>query len=138
MTSIGLPPGCSIWQRGTKQPQIPFSELTLYAQHFLRPSKLPCVRGGFDGRFLSNDGGFRLPASCNACPIRGLLPPQRPSRHYPFGGERWSSGGDLSDYDFTGQRLDGFGLLDYNARYYDSYLNGDFPRDMLDDQKHHL
>jgi len=46
-----------------------------------------------------------------------------PTRHYPFGGERWSSGGDLSDFDFTGQRLDGgFGLHDYNARYYDSLI----------------
>jgi len=43
-------------------------------------------------------------------------------RHYPFGGERWSSGGDLSDFDFTGQRLDGFGLHDYNARYYDTLI----------------
>ncbi|MEM7033388.1 MAG: RHS repeat-associated core domain-containing protein [Chloroflexota bacterium] len=37
----------------------------------------------------------------------------------PFGASQWSSGVDQSDYDFTGQRLDSFKLLDYNARFYE-------------------
>ncbi len=44
-------------------------------------------------------------------------------RHYPFGGERWSSGGDVSARGFTDQLDTSFGLLDYNARYYDSILS---------------
>ena len=45
--------------------------------------------------------------------------------YYPYGEERWSaSGGTLAtDYGFTGQRREGFGLMDYNARFYDPYLN---------------
>ena len=44
--------------------------------------------------------------------------------YYPYGEVRWSSGTLPTDYTFTGQRNEAsFGLLDYNARYYDSYLN---------------
>ncbi len=46
--------------------------------------------------------------------------------YYPYGEERWSaSGGTLTtDYAFTGQRKErGIGLYDYNARFYDPYLN---------------
>ncbi len=52
----------------------------------------------------------------------GLGGPFHQVRHYPFGGERWSSGSDLSDFDFTGQRADSFGLLDYRARFYDPLI----------------
>ena len=46
------------------------------------------------------------------------------ARHYPYGAQRWTSGSTPTDIDFTGQRLEaGFGLLDYNARWYDPYLN---------------
>ena len=42
------------------------------------------------------------------------------ARHYPYGAQRWTSGSTPTDIDFTGQRLEAsFGLLDYNARYYD-------------------
>ncbi|MEW5959069.1 MAG: RHS repeat-associated core domain-containing protein [Chloroflexota bacterium] len=46
------------------------------------------------------------------------------TRYLPYGEERWT--GDTSqptDFTFTGQRKDGFGLMDYNARYYSPYLN---------------
>jgi RHS repeat-associated protein len=45
--------------------------------------------------------------------------------YYSYGEEGWSaSGGTLpTDYGFTGQRREDFGLMDYNARYYDLYLN---------------
>ena len=43
-------------------------------------------------------------------------------RYNPYGSKDWSSGLDATDYDFTGQRLDNFGLLDYHARYYDATL----------------
>ena len=44
-------------------------------------------------------------------------------RYLPFGGSRWSSGSDVTDFGFTGQRNEaGFGLHDYNARYYSSSL----------------
>ena len=44
--------------------------------------------------------------------------------YYPYGEERWSSGALATDYQFTGQRNEAsLGLYDYNARYYDPYLN---------------
>jgi len=46
------------------------------------------------------------------------------SRYYPYGQERWTSGALPMDFGFTGERKDsGFGLYDYNARYYSPYLN---------------
>jgi RHS repeat-associated protein len=46
------------------------------------------------------------------------------ARYLPFGEERWVDGEGVTDFTFTGQRNEaGFGLLDYNARYYSSYLN---------------
>jgi RHS repeat-associated protein len=40
--------------------------------------------------------------------------------YLPFGGTRWESGSTPTDFQFTGQRKEaGFGLYDYNARYYD-------------------
>jgi len=43
-------------------------------------------------------------------------------RYYPYGEVRWSEGTFPTDYTFTGQRAEDFGLLDYNARFYDPYL----------------
>jgi RHS repeat-associated protein len=41
-------------------------------------------------------------------------------RYLPFGGTRWESGATPTDFRFTGQRHEsGFGLYDFNARYYD-------------------
>jgi RHS repeat-associated protein len=46
------------------------------------------------------------------------------TRYLPYGEERWITGTLVTDFTFTGQRAErGFGLLDYNARYYDPYLN---------------
>jgi RHS repeat-associated protein len=45
------------------------------------------------------------------------------SRYLPYGQERWTSGPAQTDFTFTGQRNDSFGLSDFNARYYDPYLN---------------
>ncbi|HEX9679788.1 MAG TPA: RHS repeat-associated core domain-containing protein, partial [Candidatus Saccharimonadales bacterium] len=40
-------------------------------------------------------------------------------RYLPYGEERWASGATPTDFTFTGQRNEaGFGLMDYNARYY--------------------
>jgi RHS repeat-associated protein len=40
-------------------------------------------------------------------------------RYLPYGEERWSTGALPTDFGFTGQRQEaGFGLMDYNARYY--------------------
>jgi RHS repeat-associated protein len=44
------------------------------------------------------------------------------ARYYPYGGERWAVGVGVTDFGFTGQRDDSFGLMDYNARYYSSRL----------------
>src|SRR5262249_49350655 len=45
------------------------------------------------------------------------------SRYLPFGEERWSSGAAPTDFGFTSQREEsGFGLVDYNARYYSAGL----------------
>jgi RHS repeat-associated protein len=45
------------------------------------------------------------------------------TRYLPYGEERWITGTLVTDFTFTGQRAErGFGLLDYNARYYDPGL----------------
>jgi len=44
------------------------------------------------------------------------------TRYQPYGQMYWQWGATQTDYGFTGQRLDGFGLMDYNARYYSSTL----------------
>lgn len=45
-------------------------------------------------------------------------------RYLPFGEERGTSGTNISELGFTGQRnKTAFGLIDYNARFYDPYLN---------------
>jgi RHS repeat-associated protein len=44
-------------------------------------------------------------------------------RYLPYGEERWTSGASPTDFTFTGQRNEaGFGLMDYNARYYNPRL----------------
>jgi len=42
--------------------------------------------------------------------------------YYPYGETRWSDGTLPTDYQFTGQRAEGFGLYDYHARYYDGAI----------------
>jgi RHS repeat-associated protein len=45
------------------------------------------------------------------------------TRYLPYGEERWTNEAQPTDFTFTGQRAErGFGLLDYNARYYDPWL----------------
>jgi RHS repeat-associated protein len=39
--------------------------------------------------------------------------------YYPYGEERYRDGTLQTDYQFTGQRREGFGLYDYKARFYD-------------------
>jgi RHS repeat-associated protein len=44
-------------------------------------------------------------------------------RYLPYGQERWTNGATPTDFTFTGQRAEaGFGLMDYNARYYNPRL----------------
>jgi RHS repeat-associated protein len=43
--------------------------------------------------------------------------------YYPFGEVRWASADMPTDFGYTGQRLDGTGLMFYHARYYAPYLN---------------
>jgi RHS repeat-associated protein len=45
------------------------------------------------------------------------------SRYLPYGQERWRAGAGVTDFGFTSQRNErGFGLMDYNARYYSAIL----------------
>ncbi|GAP16105.1 protein containg RHS repeat-associated core domain [Longilinea arvoryzae] len=44
------------------------------------------------------------------------------TRYEPYGQVYWQWGATQTDFGYTGQRLDGFGLMDYNARFYDPYL----------------
>ncbi len=44
------------------------------------------------------------------------------ARYLPYGGLRWENGAAVTDFGFTGQRAEAFGLLDYNARYYSPML----------------
>ncbi|MCP4544637.1 MAG: hypothetical protein GY832_46645 [Chloroflexi bacterium] len=68
--------------------------------------------------------GDHLGSTTLATTSGGTEVPGSRTLYYPYGEERWSaSGGTLAtDYGFTGQRKEGFGLMDYNARYYDPYL----------------
>ena len=44
-------------------------------------------------------------------------------RYHPYGQERWANGEAVTDFGFTSQRNEaGFGLMDYNARYYSPLL----------------
>ncbi|MEW5960980.1 MAG: RHS repeat-associated core domain-containing protein, partial [Chloroflexota bacterium] len=43
-------------------------------------------------------------------------------RYLPYGEERWVEGATPTDFGFTSQRAEGFGLMDYNARYYSPAL----------------
>jgi len=42
--------------------------------------------------------------------------------YYSYGETRWSDGTLPTDYQFTGQRAEDFGLYDYHARYYDGAI----------------
>ena len=42
--------------------------------------------------------------------------------YYPYGETRWTEGTLPTDYQFTGQRAEGFGLYDYHARYYNAAI----------------
>jgi RHS repeat-associated protein len=65
------------------------------------------------------------------------------TRYLPYGEERWTNEAQPTDFTFTGQRAErGFGLMeceaspkhsggDYNARYYDPYLNRFISADTL-------
>jgi RHS repeat-associated protein len=49
--------------------------------------------------------------------------PVAETRYLPYGEERWTNEAQPTDFTFTGQRAErGFGLMDYNARYYDPWL----------------
>jgi RHS repeat-associated protein len=52
-------------------------------------------------------------------------------RNDPYGAVRWSSGTLPTDKTFTGQRAEGFGLMDYKARYYSSDLGHFIQADTL-------
>jgi RHS repeat-associated protein len=53
------------------------------------------------------------------------------TRYLPYGGLRWESGAAVTDFGFTGQRAEAFGLLDYNARYYSPALGRFISADSL-------
>jgi hypothetical protein len=45
-------------------------------------------------------------------------------RYFPYGEVRWTNGTLPTDYTYTGQRAEDFGLMDYKARWYSPYLEG--------------
>ncbi len=73
---------------------------------------------------VTTGAGQRLSSTSLATNSSGAEETGSRTLYYPYGEERWSaSGGTLpTDYGFTGQRREGFGLMDYNARFYDPYL----------------
>jgi RHS repeat-associated protein len=75
------------------------------------------MRQGDVVHFLHTDhlGSTSLTTDATGAPIAQ-------TRYLPYGEQRWTDGDTPTDFTFTGQRADGFGLLDYNARYYDSGL----------------
>ncbi|NJN93666.1 MAG: RHS repeat-associated core domain-containing protein [Anaerolineales bacterium] len=54
------------------------------------------------------------------------------ARYLPYGEERWTDKASPTDFGFTSQRKEaGFGLMDYNARYYSPYLGRFISADMV-------
>jgi RHS repeat-associated protein len=51
--------------------------------------------------------------------------------YYPYGETRYTSGPLPTDFGFTGQRSEGFGLYDYHARYYSPALGRFISADTL-------
>ena len=77
------------------------------------------MRKGTDVYYLHGDhlGSTSLTTDASGNPVAQ-------ARYLPYGQERWITGTLTTDFTFTGQRAErGFGLMDYNARYYDPYLN---------------
>jgi RHS repeat-associated protein len=60
-------------------------------------------------------------------------------RYKPWGGVRYTSGTTPTDYTYTGQRseMDGFGLMYYNARWYDPALGRFAQADTIVAGEHH-
>ncbi|MBN2005376.1 MAG: hypothetical protein JXA21_18610 [Anaerolineae bacterium] len=76
------------------------------------------MRQGTVTRYLASD---RLGSVSLAMDGSGAVMDER--RYLPYGQERWTKGAAVSDFGFTGQRNEaGFGLMDYNARYYSPLL----------------
>ena len=65
--------------------------------------------------------GQRLSSTSLATDYSGQEVTGSRTLYYPYGEQRWSaSGGTLpTDFTYTGQRADSFGLMDYHARFYD-------------------
>jgi RHS repeat-associated protein len=82
-------------------------------RHTCPPWLAPAGRGGASRTSLSSTS---LATDISGAPVAE-------TRYLPYGEERWITGTLVTDFTFTGQRAErGFGLMDYNARYYDPWL----------------
>jgi RHS repeat-associated protein len=91
------------------------SAVTKYYYH---GSQRVAMRQGDVVYFIHSD---HLGSTSLTTDITGTLVAE--TRYLPYGEERWITGTLVTDFTFTGQRAErGFGLLDYNARYYDPRL----------------
>jgi RHS repeat-associated protein len=87
-------------------------------KYYMLGSQRIAMRQGDVVYFIHSD---HLGSTSLTTDITGTLVAE--TRYLPYGEERWITGTLVTDFTFTGQRAErGFGLLDYNARYYDPGL----------------
>jgi len=85
------------------------------------------MRQGEEVYYLHGDhlGSTSLTTDANGLPVSE-------ARYEPYGAERWANDTPSpTDFGFTSQRREGFGLYDYNARFYSPYLALETPSHLL-------
>jgi RHS repeat-associated protein len=92
-------------------------EIATVTKYYTFNGQRVAMRRGAEVYFIHGDhlGSTSLTTSSNDNKVAEV-------RYLPYGQERWSAEAGVTDFGFTGQRSEGFNLLDYNARYYSPYL----------------
>ena len=102
----------SAWQ---KSPAVTIDAVTKYYHH---GGARVAMRQGGEVYYLHGD---HLGSTSLTTDDQGSVVHE--ARYLPFGEERWVDGEGVTDFTYTGQRDEaGFGLHDYNARFYSSRL----------------
>jgi len=107
---------CRLRQSPSPAPSLPPDGVVTKYYYF--NSQRVAVRRGGVLHYLHGDhlGSTSLATDASGAKVSRVL-------YYPYGETRYSEGALPTDYQYTGQRHEtGFGLYDYNARYYDPLL----------------
>jgi RHS repeat-associated protein len=95
----------------------PYTISQLVTKYYLLGSQRVAMRKGSVVYYLHSD---HLGSTSLTTDVGGAVVSQ--ACYLPYGQERWVSGGSPTDFGFTGQRNDSFGLMDFNARFYSPFL----------------